>query len=111
MVKYRKQLNRAFGALSDRTRFDMLDRLVDSPDMPLLVLAEPYKMSPPAALKHVRVLEEAKLVTSRKVGRERRYSPNPKGLSELKDWMKKSKLFFEPALDRLVKHIESQKDG
>jgi DNA-binding transcriptional ArsR family regulator len=55
-------LSRAFAALADPTRRDMVARLADA-DATVSQLAEPYEMSLQAVYKHLRVLEDAGLVT------------------------------------------------
>ncbi len=60
--KSTEQLNRAFAALADPTRRDLLARLAGA-DATVSELAEPYDMSLQAISKHVKVLEEAGLVT------------------------------------------------
>ena len=62
-------LSRAFAALADPTRRDMVARLSDG-DATVSQLAEPYRMSLQAVYKHLRVLEDAGLAAGR-VGRSR----------------------------------------
>lgn len=58
-----------FGALADRTRRDILRRVLAG-EHSVSRLAEHYPMSFAAVQKHVAVLEQAGLVTKRRVGRE-----------------------------------------
>jgi DNA-binding transcriptional ArsR family regulator len=55
-------LSRVFAALADPTRRDMVARLADD-DATVSQLAEPYRMSLQAVYKHLRVLEDAGLVS------------------------------------------------
>ncbi len=55
-------LSRVFSALADPTRRDMVARLADG-DTTVSQLAEPYRMTLQAVYKHLRVLEDAGLVT------------------------------------------------
>jgi DNA-binding transcriptional ArsR family regulator len=55
-------LSRVFSALADPTRRDMVARLAES-DTTVSQLAEPYRMTLQAVYKHLRVLEDAGLVT------------------------------------------------
>jgi DNA-binding transcriptional ArsR family regulator len=55
-------LTRVFAALADPTRRDMVARLADG-DATANQLAEPYRMTLQAVYKHLRVLEDAGLVT------------------------------------------------
>ncbi|AXB42235.1 ArsR/SmtB family transcription factor [Amycolatopsis albispora] len=57
-----ERLNRVFAALADPTRRDLVARLAAA-DATVGELAEPYDMSMQAISKHVKVLEEAGLVT------------------------------------------------
>ena len=57
------QLSRVFAALGDPTRRDIVARLAAAGDASVGELAEPYDMSVQAVSKHVRVLEEAGLVS------------------------------------------------
>ncbi|WP_436520886.1 ArsR/SmtB family transcription factor [Actinoplanes sp. HUAS TT8] len=56
------ELSRVFAALADPTRRDMVSRLADG-DATVNQLAEPYRMSLQAVYKHLKVLEEAGLVS------------------------------------------------
>lgn len=63
-------LSRAFAALADPTRRDIVVRLCDG-DATLTELAEPYDVSVQAVSKHLRVLEDAGLVTRTKDAQRR----------------------------------------
>ncbi len=65
-----ERLNRAFAALADPTRRDLVARLAGA-DATVSELAEPYDMSLQAISKHVKVLEEAGLVTRSKDAQRR----------------------------------------
>jgi DNA-binding transcriptional ArsR family regulator len=65
-----QQLNRVFAALADPTRRDLVARLAGA-DATVTDLAEPYAMSLQAISKHVKVLEDAGLVTRTKDAQRR----------------------------------------
>lgn len=65
-----ERLNRVFAALADPTRRDLVARLAGA-DATVGELAEPYAMSLQAVSKHVKVLEEAGLVTRSKDAQRR----------------------------------------
>ncbi|WP_410590132.1 ArsR/SmtB family transcription factor [Amycolatopsis sp. lyj-23] len=65
-----ERLNRVFAALADPTRRDLVARLAGA-DATVGELAEPYDISLQAVSKHVKVLEEAGLVTRSKVAQRR----------------------------------------
>ena len=64
------EVDRLFGALADRTRRDIVARVLDG-EASVSVLAERYAMSFAAVQRHVAVLERAGLVTKQAHGRER----------------------------------------
>lgn len=69
MVKYdEKQLDQLFHALADKTRRDILRRLASAP-YTVSELAAPYEMSLAAVSKHLKLLEQAGLLTRTKEGR------------------------------------------
>ena len=68
MVQYQTTVDRAFAALADPTRRAVLERL-GAGSATISELAEPFGMSLTGMKKHIRLLEEAELVTTEKVGR------------------------------------------
>src|SRR5436309_17863 len=71
MVHYSRQLDASFAALSDSTRRGILERLARS-GASISDLAERFEMTLTGIKKHVRTLESAGLVSTKKVGRVRR---------------------------------------
>jgi len=70
MVQYPLSVDRAFAALADPTRRDIVARVLRQ-DASISVLAERYAMSFAAVQRHVAVLERAGLVRKERRGRER----------------------------------------
>src|SRR3954447_4132118 len=70
MVQYQAQLEQTFSALADPTRRGILERLGQG-SATVSELAEPFGMSLTGLKKHIRILEDAGLVTTEKVGRTR----------------------------------------
>jgi len=108
-VRY-STLDRTFSALSDPTRRGMLERLSLGPAT-VSELAAPAKISLPGALKHVRILEEANLVTSEKRGRTRECRLGPAQLEEATAWMERYRSQWDRRLDRIEAVIEKRKGG
>lgn len=65
------QTDLVFSALAHAARRRMLDLLMQAPGMTVQALASHFDVSRIMVLKHVRILEQAELVISHKVGRER----------------------------------------
>jgi DNA-binding transcriptional ArsR family regulator len=105
-----QSLDRAFSALSDPTRRDILERLGSGPAT-LTELAHPLNMTLPGVLKHVRVLEGAHLVTTQRIGRTRECRLGPDGLDDASQWIATYRLWWERRLDRLEGFIEKTRRG
>ena len=94
------ELDRTFAALADPTRRAILERL-GTGSATISELAEPFGMSLTGMKKHVRVLEEAELVTTEKVGRARRCSLGPRRLEDVADVDRGLSADARDRLDRL----------
>ena len=77
----------------------MLERLGQG-SATITELAEPVGMSLTGMKKHVRVLEEAGLVTTEKVGRARRCSAGPRRLEDIQTWTQMYRQMLDERLDR-----------
>jgi DNA-binding transcriptional ArsR family regulator len=107
MVKS-QPLDRTFSALSDPTRRDILERLSTRPAS-ISELARPYGISLPGILKHVRILEEANLVTTEKKGRTRECRLGPERMDDVTWWIERYRTQWERRLDRLQALVERKK--
>lgn len=105
MVQYPARLDASFGALSDRTRRRILERLGRG-DASITELATACDMTLTGMKKHVQVLEGAKLVTTKKVGRVRHCRLGPQQLDQESDWMAKYREMLESQLDHLGAFLE-----
>ena len=109
MVQYQPQLDRTFAALSDPTRREILQRLGRG-SATISELAEPFGMSLTGCKKHVRVLEDAELVSTEKVGRSRRCALGPRRLQDAHDWIEGYRQMLDERLDRLDRFLH-QSEG
>jgi DNA-binding transcriptional ArsR family regulator len=103
-------LDRVFHALAHPARRAILRRLSDH-EQNLSELAAPLKMSFPAASKHVRVLERARLVQRRIDGRSHMCRLNASPLKEASDWMADYRARWErtfEALDDLLAEMQQK---
>jgi DNA-binding transcriptional ArsR family regulator len=104
MVKYSTTLDSTFGALADPTRRAILASLMLG-ETSLSDLAEPHRMSLPAVMKHVRVLQNAGLVSQKKIGRTRFCQLAPTPLKQAEDWIAQYRRFWEGAFDSLERFL------
>jgi DNA-binding transcriptional ArsR family regulator len=98
MVHY-SPVDRTFAALADPTRRGVLERLGRG-SATISELAEPFGMSLTGMMKHVRVLEEAQLVATLKVGRARLCHLGPRRLDDVRDWVEIYRQMVNDQLDR-----------
>ena len=95
-----------FRALADPTRRAMLERLDDGPAS-VTALAEPFDVSLTAVTQHVRVLEQAALITSVKDGRQRICSLERTTLQRAEQWLAERRSRWDQRIDRLEQHLDS----
>jgi DNA-binding transcriptional ArsR family regulator len=100
-------LDDTFSALSDPTRRAILTRLTLG-EATVMELAEPFEMSQPAISRHLRVLEEAGLITRRIEGAKRPCRLAPGGIAEIDQWLGPLRQALEANYARLDKILEDQ---
>ena len=104
------ELDRAFGALSDPTRRAILARLTEG-DAGVLEVAEPFPMSQPAITKHLRVLEDAGLISRHRQARRRMCHLEPQRLRQLSEWVGSYRAFWEESFERLDQLLEELQES
>lgn len=109
MAKHEPDLSLLFQALSDPTRRSMLSRLMEGP-APVSVLAEPTGMALPTVLRHLSVLEEARLIETEKTGRTRLCRARPSALIAATAWLDDQRRIWEARTDRLAAFLETLED-
>ena len=70
-------------------------------------LAEPFSISLPAVLQHLKALEESGLVRSEKKGRVRTVRLEPETLSAAESWIAERRSEWEAQLDRFENYLQS----
>ena len=100
-------MDAVFKALADPTRRGLLDELFKRDGQPLSALEARLPMTRFGVMKHLRVLEEAGLVTTRKHGREKLHFLNPVPIRLVHDrWVSKYAEPWAAALTGLKRHLE-----
>jgi DNA-binding transcriptional ArsR family regulator len=100
-------LDRAFHALADPSRRQMIDRLAQGPAS-VSELARPLQMTLAAVVQHVQVLESSGLIESRKTGRVRTCSINQDALRSTEQWLTDRRTVWQRRLDRLGAVLDEQ---
>ena len=107
MVTYVGDVDLVFKALADQTRRDLLDALFAEDGQTLTALEERVPMTRFGVMKHLRVLEEAGLVVTRKRGREKLHFLNPVPIRLIHDrWVSKYAEPWAAALTDLKAQLE-----
>lgn len=100
------RLDHLFGALSDPTRRTIVSRLVDA-DLGVLELARQFPVSQPAISKHLRVLQDAGLISRRPAGRQRLCHLEGQRLRPIADWVTPYHRFWVASFSRLDDYLEN----
>ena len=108
MVQYQARLDATFAALSDVTRRGVLEQLGGS-DASISELADRFEMTLTGMKKHVRVLEQAGLVTTEKVGRVRTCRLGRDRLQEEAAWIERYRTLWSARFDALDGVVEELK--
>ena len=95
-----------FAALGDETRLSLLSRLAAGRAQSIARLTEGTSLTRQAVTKHLKVLEEAGMLTRRKAGRESLYALEPKSLADLRDYLDLVSRQWDEALSRLKTLVE-----
>jgi DNA-binding transcriptional ArsR family regulator len=100
-------MDEVFKALADPTRRELLDQLFERDGQSLSALEEGLPMSRFGVMKHLKVLEEAGLVTTRRRGRETLHYLNPVPIRLIHDrWVSKYAEPWASALSGLKTELE-----
>jgi DNA-binding transcriptional ArsR family regulator len=100
-------LDHTLVALADPTRRAILQRLSRG-EARVTELAAPFDISLNSVSKHIRMLERARLVKRRRVGRDHFLSYNPKPLDETAAWIETQRTVWKTRLDALAALLEAE---
>jgi DNA-binding transcriptional ArsR family regulator len=113
MVKhYSEQLDRTFFALSDPTRRAIIGNLAAKGTCTVLEVAAPFDMSLPAVSKHLKLLENANLITREQRGRVHYLKLRADAMREAEEWLAAYQRFWQLQLDSLEEYLVTEsKEG
>ena len=101
-----------FKSLADPTRRKLLDALFEQDGQTLSALEEQHRMTRFGVMKHLRILEKAGLVVTRRVGREKLHFLNAVPIRQIHDrWVNKYAERWAVALTGLKRELEEKRDG
>src|SRR5437660_2453639 len=108
-------LSSVFGALADPTRRAILARLAETPgDLTVAQLAAPFPMSQPAISRHLKVLEQAGLISRTRRATARLSHLEAEPLREASVWLARYREYWEEShqrLDALLQRLQTEPAG
>ena len=102
-------VDEVFHALSNPTRRKVLERLSVGPAT-VSELAAPFDMQLPSFVQHLSVLEQSRLVKSKKRGRVRTYELAPERFKVAENWLTERRQLWEARLDRFDQYVKKLKE-
>jgi DNA-binding transcriptional ArsR family regulator len=99
-------LSATFAALADPTRRAILARLAAG-EASVNELAKPFAISGPAVSKHLKVLEQAGLITRTREAQRRPCRLAPRALQKIDAWLADYRRLWEQRLDRLDDYLHT----
>src|ERR671934_2736731 len=103
------QLSSVFGALADPTRRAILARLTEG-DLTVTELAAPFTVSQPAISRHLKVLEQAGLISRSRQATARLSHLEAAPLREATAWLARYREYWEESHDRLDDLLAALRD-
>ena len=101
--------DQVFHALSNSTRRKVLERLSVGPAT-VSELAARFDMQLPSFVQHLSLLEQSRLVRSKKRGRVRTYEIAPERFKVVEDWLTARRQSWEARLDRFDQYVKQLKE-
>ena len=106
-----KKIDKIFKAIADPTRREILHALVvASVALPITNISAQFDISRQGITKHIKILEDADLVTIKKNGRESIVNPNPKSLKKISEWLKFYEKLWDNKIDDLVNFLDKKQN-
>lgn len=103
---YSLHLDHLFGSLADPTRRDILSRVARA-ELSVSDIAKAYDMTLAAISKHLKILEQAKLIIKRREGKQQLVSMSPAAVDEAMVFLEEYKKQWEDRLDSLESYLKT----
>jgi DNA-binding transcriptional ArsR family regulator len=100
-IQYTEALDRTFHALGDGSRRRMLATISRKGACSAGELGALFESSQPTISKHLRVLEQAELISRRVEGRRHVFALQPMRMRQAREWLERHLAFWEGSLDQL----------
>jgi DNA-binding transcriptional ArsR family regulator len=100
-----QNLSSVFAALGDPTRLAIIQRLAEG-EASVQELAAPFDISGPAISRHLRVLEQAGLISRRREAQLRPCRLERERFEEIRDWTRRMRRFWDESFERMDDYLE-----
>ncbi|MGE0521614.1 MAG: ArsR/SmtB family transcription factor [Variibacter sp.] len=110
-IQYTEALDRTFHALGDGSRRRMLAAISRKGACSAGELGALFESSQPTISKHLRVLEQAQLISRRVEGRHHVFTLQPSQMQQARAWLERHLAFWEGSLDQLEGLLEELKQA
>lgn len=107
MVEYALTLDTIFSSLADATRRDILQR-VSQCELTVSEVAKPYDMSLAAISKHLKILEQAKLIIKRKQGKQHFVQASPLAFKDALNYLEYYQKLWDERFDALETFLSNE---
>jgi DNA-binding transcriptional ArsR family regulator len=107
MVEYTINLDAAFGSLADPTRRDILRRVTEG-ELSVGEIAAPYALTFAAISKHLKILENARLIVKRRQGKHQMVQASPDTLKDISAYLQQYQRLWEGRLDALEDYFKQE---
>lgn len=101
-----EQASERFAALGDPLRLSLIEQLLDGQPRSIRSLSANRAISRQAITKHLLVLEDAGMVSSSKLGRERQFSCQPGAIDQTRQYLDQVAATWDATLGRLQRHLQ-----
>ncbi|MGZ5120514.1 MAG: ArsR/SmtB family transcription factor, partial [Burkholderiales bacterium] len=92
--------------VAEPTRLAIFERIVSERRMSVTDLMSYAAVSQPAVSQHLRALQDARLITGRREGRNVYYTAQPRGLAPLEKWLRQYEQLWQQRVDRLDDYLQ-----
>lgn len=100
-----------FSALSDPTRFAIVERLIADGELSAGQIGDQIPISAPAVSRHLSVLHSAGILQRRVNRQQRLYSVRPDAIRQVAEWTFDHRLFWDQALDRIGDMLTAEQEN
>ena len=106
-----RELAPVFAALGDPLRLELVARLGDCRPHSITELSQSLPVTRQAVRKHLQVLEDVRIVTGQRTGREHHFCIEPDGFAGARDYLERASAQWDDAIGRLRAFVENGERG